>query len=275
MQHNPLNSYFRRPSIYIKLPSGGKFYPAGTLDMPPNNELAVYPMTAVDEITYRTPDALFNGTAVVEVIKSCVPAIKDPWTIPSIDLDTILSAIRIASYGHTLEIETTCPKCNEEANYGVDLREILEQFVTPDYSKRVSAGDLQVFFKPLSYREINQNSIMQFEEQKLTSILSDAEMEQDEKLKLLSESYSKISELTIIILAQNISYIQTPDSVADNAEHINEFLHNCDRTVYKSIFDHASSFKETTELKPLHLICEHCQHKYKQPFTLNMTTFFG
>ena len=109
MSDNPLSNYFRRPSIYIKLPSEGKFYPPGMLDMPPNEEIPVYPMTAIDEISYRTPDALFNGSAVVNVISSCVPNIKDPWAMPSIDLDTVLSAIRIASYGHTLEIETTCP----------------------------------------------------------------------------------------------------------------------------------------------------------------------
>ena len=57
---NPLRRYFRQPAIYIRLPSAGKFYPPGTLDMPANNELPVLPMTAVDEIVSRTPDALFN-----------------------------------------------------------------------------------------------------------------------------------------------------------------------------------------------------------------------
>ena len=55
--------------------------------MPENRELPVYPMTAIDEITYRTPDALFNGQAVVNVIHSCVPNIKNAWEIPGTDLD--------------------------------------------------------------------------------------------------------------------------------------------------------------------------------------------
>ena len=62
---NPLSQYFRQPVIYIKLPSNGKFYPPGTLDMPANNELPVLPMTAIDEITYRTPDALFDQIAAM------------------------------------------------------------------------------------------------------------------------------------------------------------------------------------------------------------------
>ena len=83
MADNPLKGYFRRPSIYIKLPSGGNYWPQGMLEMPENGELPVYPMTAIDEITYRTPDALFNGQALVDVIQSCIPAIKNAWAIPS------------------------------------------------------------------------------------------------------------------------------------------------------------------------------------------------
>ena len=78
-----------------------------------NGELPVYPMTALDEIAYRTADALFNGSAVADVIKSCMPNILDPWQISSADLDTILVAIRIASYGHEMDFTSKCPKCEE------------------------------------------------------------------------------------------------------------------------------------------------------------------
>jgi hypothetical protein len=76
---NPLRKYFRQPAIHLRLPSGGKFYPDGVVDLPPNGEIPIYPMTAVDEIITRTPDALFNGSAVPDILKSCVPNIKDPW----------------------------------------------------------------------------------------------------------------------------------------------------------------------------------------------------
>ena len=71
---NPLKQFFRQPAIYMRLPSQGEYWPEGSIALPENKELPVYPMTAIDEITYRTPDALFNGQAVVNVIKSCVPA---------------------------------------------------------------------------------------------------------------------------------------------------------------------------------------------------------
>ena len=275
MQNNPLSSYFRQPSIYLKLPSNGNFYPENTLDMPPNGELPIYPMTAIDEISYRTPDALYNGTAVMNVIKSCVPNILDPWVIPAVDFDAILASIRIASYGHSMEIDTTCPKCEETASYSLDLRTVLDQLKSPDYSKSVDIGDLKVFFKPLSYKQINENSVVQFEEQKLASVLEDMEMDEEEKLQRLSAAFSNMTELTVKALAQNINYIQTPEGIVQEEEYINDFLHNCDRDIYNRIRDYVIGMKDDNELKPLQIKCQECEHEYEQPFTLDMSNFFG
>ena len=275
MPNNPLSSYFRQPSIYLKLPSNGNFYPENTLDMPPNGELPIYPMTAIDEISYRTPDALYNGTAVMNVIKSCVPNILDPWVIPAVDFDAILASIRIASYGHSMEIDTTCPKCEETASYSLDLRTVLDQLKSPDYSKSVDIGDLKVFFKPLSYKQINENSVIQFEEQKLASVLEDMEMDEEEKLQRLSTAFANMTELTVKALAQNINYIQTPEGIVQEEEYINDFLHNCDRDIYNRIRDYVIGMKDDNELKPLQIKCQECEHEYEQPFTLDMSNFFG
>jgi len=111
---NPLRQFFRQPAIYLKLPSAGRYWPAASLDLPANGELPIYPMTAIDEITYRTPDALFNGQAVISVIQSCVPAIKNAWHVPNIDLSPLLIAIRIASQGHEMGLNAVCPACSHE-----------------------------------------------------------------------------------------------------------------------------------------------------------------
>ena len=165
--NNPLSQYFRQPAIYIKLPSQGNYYPLGTLEMPTTKELPVFPMTAIDEITYRTPDALFNGQAVVNVIESCDPNIKDAWAIPAIDLDTILVAIRIASYGHQLDFSTACPKCNNDDEYGIDLRTVLDSIRAPDYTQPIKQGDIEIYFKPMTYKNMSDNNRIQFDEQRL------------------------------------------------------------------------------------------------------------
>jgi hypothetical protein len=119
MSINPLKQYFRRPAVYLQLPSGGKDYSEGVIDFTESGELPVYPMTAIDEITTKTPDALFNGTAMADLINSCVPNIKDPWQISSTDMDAILLAIKAASGSQNLEIDSTCPKCKEVSTYNL------------------------------------------------------------------------------------------------------------------------------------------------------------
>ena len=114
---NPLVGYFRKPEVFITLPSKGKYYKEGTIDLPPNGEIGIFPMTARDELMMKTPDALLNGSSTAEVIKSCVPAIIDPWSIPSLDMDAILVGIRIATYGPELELTTKCPECQETNDF--------------------------------------------------------------------------------------------------------------------------------------------------------------
>ena len=109
IRQNPLHKYFRQPKIYLRLPSSGNFYPAGALEKTESGEYPVYSMTAKDEIVMKTPDALMNGQATVDIIQSCVPNIKDAWKVPSIDLDAILVAIRIATYGEMLDVSAIIP----------------------------------------------------------------------------------------------------------------------------------------------------------------------
>ena len=110
---NPLNKYFRQSAVYISLPTGGNYAPT-VLEKSQTGEIGVMPMTARDEIKFKTPDALMNGQGVVDVVESCIPQIKDAWQISNYDLDTILIAIRIATYGETMDINFNVPITNEQ-----------------------------------------------------------------------------------------------------------------------------------------------------------------
>jgi transcriptional regulator NrdR family protein len=273
---NPLSQYFRQPSIYIKLPSGGQFYPAGALDMPPNGELPVLPMTAIDEITYRTPDALYNGSATVSVINSCCPSIRDAWEIPSMDLDTVLIGIRIASYGHEMEFHSTCPKCNHEAERVADLRMVLDQIKRPDYSQTVRHGDIEIYLRPMSYKNLNDNNRVQFEQQKiLQTVTENNDVPEMEKMNALSTALQRVTELTVHSIAQSIGAIKTPTALVSEPEFISEFLKNCDRSLFNRVRDTIVDLKSMSEMQPMDLTCPECSHNYKQYITMDMTSFFG
>lgn len=274
MNSNPLSQYFRQPAIFIRLPSEGNFYPPDALEHTVNGEYPVLPMTTVDEITYRTPDALFNGQAVCSVIESCVPNIKNAWAVPSIDLDTILVAIRIATYGNDLDIASTCPNCETQTDYTLNLTQVISSIQGMDYRKSLSLGDLEVYFQPLSYKQMNDNSLTQFEEQRALQALQEAATVDNESIKQLSDVLKKINGITTRALAQSIAMVKTPTAQVTEFEHIQEWLNNCDRKIFGKIRDHIIENKRQSELQPMKLKCENCSHEYEQPFTLNMTDFF-
>jgi hypothetical protein len=273
--NNPLKQYFRQPAIYIKLPSQGKNYPPGALTMPPTGELPVYPMTAIDEITYRTPDALYNGQATVNVIQSCIPDIKDAWGIPSTDIDTLLIAIRIATHGHDMDFSTTCPACQHDSEQTMDLRTVLDSIQVADYNKTVHAGDMEIFFKPLNYKHVNNNNQMQYENQKLLQMLPDSGIPDAEKMTALSDALKKITDITVVALAQSIAAVKTPQALVSEPEFIEEMLKNCGSKLFNQIRDFILDLKASSEMQPLKLVCSECSHKYEQSITLDMASFFA
>ena len=271
---NPLRQYFRRPSIFLRLPSNGAHWPIGSLTATQSGEFPVFPMTAIDEITYRTPDALFNGEAVVSVIQSCVPNIVNAWEAPATDLNSILVAIRIASYGHELELGTTCPACSHTTDYSLDLRTVLDQIETPNFSETIRHGDLEIMFQPISYRHQHQTNNTQFEEQKRIQMIPMSDLPDDEKLRQLNAALKRITELTVDALKFSIASIKTPTALVTETEFIQEFLNNCDRKLFSQIRDHVIKLRQMSELKPLKLKCSECGHEYEQQLTLDMASFF-
>lgn len=274
LENNPLKQYFRRPSMHLRLPSGGTNYPPGVINMPETGELPVYPMTAIDEITAKTPDALFNGSVIAELIKSCVPNIIDPWAVSSYDFDAILIAIKAASQGNELEIDSQCTKCEEIASYGVNLMGVLAGMKPGDYTKELNVGELSIKFRPLQYREMNEASLGQFELQKMLMSLNQI-TDENEKAKRSQEAVRTITNITMDILGKTIEYIKTPNSVVNESSFILDFLKSCDNSMFEAIRDYHAKLKESTEMKPLKIKCVNCQHDYEQPFTLNVSDFFG
>lgn len=273
MSNNPLRQYFRRPGVYLRLPSGVKSYGPDVISPTETEELPVYPMTAIDEITIKTPDALYNGSAIAEIIKSCIPNVLNPWVINSVDLDAMLIAIRAASSGDGFEIRTTCPKCEETSEFKVQLGSVLSTISTRSYEEELVLNDLRIKFKPLSYNDLNITNIKQFEIQKVFNYISQLQ-DTDEQVKKTREAIATITELTMEVITKSIQYIKTPTVLVEEKEFILDYLHNCDKNVYIKIRDYNSSLKENTAIKPFEMKCPSCEHQYRQPFAVNYSDFF-
>ena len=272
---NPLAGWYRQPKLYVRLPSKGKFYPPGSLDVSASEEYAVYAMTAKDELMLKTPDALLTGQSTVEVIKSCVPSILDPWNMPTIDLDFLLIAIRIATYGEKMEINTTCPHCSAENNYDINVQQCLSAYDNFEYKDTLTIDPLVVHVRPYSYREMTKISIKSIEQQKIFGIINDEKMSDEEKLDKFGQSFVKITELTVDLIAECISKIETPSGTSSDRAQIKEFINNCPKDIFEKISDHVTMIKNQIELKIPQVQCGECNGVYDVPITMDQANFFA
>jgi len=252
MPTNPLAMYMRQPKIYIRLPSGGQYWPVGSIEIPENGQLPVYSMTAKDELLLNIPDALMNGQAVVDVIQNCIPNIKNAWATPTLDLDTLLIAIRIATYG---ELMKTPVKFNNdvEMDYQVDLRIVLDNLMSScTWDPVIAINDqLTVFIKPLTYKQSTAASMQSYETQKIIELSNDESMNETDKLKLFKESFVKLTESTVGIIVNSIDHIESLQGSTDNPAHIKEFINNTDKEVFNKIQDRLEELKKMNSVKPM------------------------
>jgi hypothetical protein len=278
---NPLNKYFRQAAIHIALPSGGD-YPPHVVTPTATGEYPVMPMTAKDEIKFKTPDALMNGQGVVDVIQSCMPNIKDAWQIKSYDVDTILIAIRIATYGETMDLQFNVPKINEQVTHTINLPATLDQIRQDRIQSEIKLKDgLTVETRPLTYRDMTQTSLQTFQQQKMYSTVQNSEMSDEEKVKRFDESFKALTELNSKVLLKNISKITTPEGteVSDPAQ-IKEFVDNANATLITELQDALAVIRVQGSVKPLKLKATEEQIKkgapvtYEVPVTFDTANFF-
>lgn len=104
------------PGTSIRLPSRGLFYSSGELDSDASDgEVTLFPMTTTDELMMRSPDMLFQGTAIDNVIRRCAPQIKKPLDLLVGDIDYLLTQLRRISYGAHIPITYECDCLKDEA----------------------------------------------------------------------------------------------------------------------------------------------------------------
>jgi hypothetical protein len=273
---NPLSKYFRQPSIYIKLLSNGKYWPNGTLDLPVTGEIPIYPMTAKDEITLRTPDALMSGSGVVDVIHSCCPCIKDAWKMPSIDVDAVLIAIRIASFGESMDMDTTCPYCGDKENrHSVDLRACLAGIVSPDYDTKVDIMDLKIKLKPQAFFGVNKTNKITYEEQKLMKVLEQPDIDVNQKTQQITEIMNALLAIGIDTVTDSTEYIEMFDGTkVANPQFIKELYHNADGTLVRTVQAKLVELGASGAIKAPAASCGACKKEYRIPLTFDYANFF-
>ena len=171
------------------------------------------------------------------------PNIKDPWLMPSIDVDAILIAIRIATYGEKMEIETRVPTAATMRKFDLDLRMLLDKYQGIEYDNLVEINGMKITLRPQNYREFTRTAIKTFEEQRIAETVSNSELSDGEKLDRFSESFNKLTQVTIDMVVHGIVQIQVDDQVVVDQDHIMEFITKGDKDFYAGITAHMEAQK--------------------------------
>jgi len=279
---NPLSMFMRQPKIYIRLPSGGQYWPQGSLTPTETGEYPVYSMTAKDELMLKVPDALMNGQAVVDVIQHCIPNIKNAWDVPSIDVDVILIAIRLATYGEMMTTPVTFGE-DLELEYQLDLRVVMDTLMRQIHWNPIVpvTDDLTVFVKPLNYRQISSAAIKTFETQKMMSIVNDDKLAEEDKISLFKASFKSLSDATLGTITDSIDKIDSSQGSTDNPKFIKEFVENIDKEIFNKIQQHLEILRDNNSIKPMTVaVTDEMREKgvtgdtVEVPITFDPSTFF-
>lgn len=280
---NPLGKYYRQPQIYIRLPSKGKYYGPDVFTPTETGEIPVLPMTAKDELSFKTPDAMMSGQATVDVIQSCVPNFKNAWKMVNFDTDAVLLAIRIATYGETMDVTYNVPVTNEQMSHTVNLPAMLEDLARVDIvDEATTKSGFKVKLAPLDYQALTQVQVAQFEQQKIYTTVNNSALSEQEKSTQFVKSFKLLNNINFSMLVDSITEITTPEgqTVVDKLQ-IKEFCDNCDAKVINEIQDELAKIRAQAQIKPIQFKATEEQIKkgvpasYEVPVTFDSSNFFG
>lgn len=279
LNSNPLQKYMRHAELYLKVPSKGYFNNKDVYPFSTNNEIGIAPMTTQDELLLKTPDALINGESIAKLIESCVPGIKNVRDLPISDISVILLGIRMSSYGHEMEYQTTCPKCDTENYFSANLEQILASMNFLEESYVVSLTDkLSVSIRPHTYNSSIKQILFSFNETKLFEMFTEEELDEQEMTERYVESFKKLASLTVEIIADSVIAVLDENGIPVDAtkDQIFDWVANISRKDAKLIQDKIEEINKIGIDEKADVVCgkEECKHKWTTQIGFDPANFF-
>jgi hypothetical protein len=286
-QDNPLMERFNKmPPETFRMPSGGSLYTNGEIsDDVVDGEIIIYPMTTVDELTMRSPDMLFQGTAIENVFKRCMPQVKKPRDLMSNDVDYLLICLRMVTYGETIDIYWECPECKSGAEeirteqvrdevFGENGAENPEskKFVNVKPTYSIKLNDFLRKSRPLDVDDEDLFTV------KLTTgeVVRLHPSTFGDMLKLYQWDSTKLEtpeEMTEFIVDGLMAVIQSVNNVTEPA-HIKEWGGRCEAPVLDQLQTEIHKINDWGTSEKYDFACVDCGHKSSVEIPLNPVHFF-
>ena len=283
MEKTGIQKSFRKVELYTTLPSGGAYWPNGTIDLSsnPSKEIGIMPMTMLDEINLRTPDSLLNGEAVVSIIKSCCPQIKDPWQAPLLDLETILVGIRIATYGPQLDVSVNVPQVNVPHEFTIDISDAIANLVPGTFTAtHTLSNGHTINIKPMTYRTMTETNIKNYEQARLATNLKNTEATEEQRMEEIQKSFKNITDLTIKNMADQVTSVDTEDGSISTTSEVFQYVTNIPAPIAQEIKAIVTEQNRLGTMKPItipvpeDLVKQGAPETITQSLVLDQSNFF-
>mgnify|MGYP003626815569 CR=1 FL=1 len=274
---NPLAGHFRTPKLYTHLPSGGDYYTDDIIDTS-IVEHAVFSMTAKDELIMKNPDALLNGDAVIQVLQSCIPSVKDASRLFSNDVDALLVAVQGATFGDDIEVTATCNKCEKEITHILSVEGVLTTMssLKESYEFTTESG-LLVKLQPFSYKSAIKAGIANFRSTRSLQSISDIP-DEIERIHAFNDNFVELAQLNFELLVDSIKSItvstDNENVIVSDYDQLREFMENCDRAVGGQIEGFVTEIGKIGIAKEAELTCEDCGTE-DEPYVFNTEINFN
>lgn len=265
MTDNPLIKKMQKiiPGSTIRLPSKGLFYKDHELhDDVSNGEIIIHPMTTLDEIIIRSPDMLFQGTAIAKVVARCAPQVEKPLELFSKDIDYILTMLRKVSYGNEVIIDFECPTCKERAEENEEV-EKHEYNLSIDYflnkSKELNLDDLTKYNITLE-----NGMVIHLRPSKFNEMI---------RMYQIDDTTKTPEEIEDIITSSILAVIKDVDNIDDRG-FIQGWLKILPVSVMEEI---VSKIANTNNWGPdfsYKITCKDCETEHDISYILNPVSFF-
>ncbi len=242
---NPLLDDLSFPPVAICLPTSAYWYDDGVID--PNADplnLDVKPIGILAEQNCRDPWLLASGKAIPRIVREVCPSILLPEELAEVDIEAILLATRLASYGDSMKLTHKCQNkdvddngdgevCGEENDLDLNIQEFITRYDQirnlDDYVVQLQAVAHTVYLRPTPYKQslrvlkqavMAEKTFNSFEDMSAEDFVMDSS-----KINDYSQLADLTSEVTVESIVESIHYVTTVkgDKVFDK-ETIREWL---------------------------------------------------
>ena len=260
------------PSIEITLPTMAAFYPRGEVLKPDADpaSIQVGPLSLLEESDINEPMMMVSGRAITRLIKHVVPMVDNPQQLCELDIQAILIACRMASYGNDMDLEHTCPHCEYQNSMKINLNEHILGFnpFTPDqlnqFIMETSVGQ-KINLKPISYEDminLTMSSIKTNMNAEEFEKVEEKDLLTTEYIEKYKEQFVNAIKSNVEALASTIYYVTTKSGkVVKERGLIETWLTTLPTTDVKEIIERVKQINEDIQDRSkLEYECQQC-HK--------------